>query len=859
MTPTQSNSLFVYAQIFAVIVVSIALNPRSRAQQAAISINVSGGGPAAGEFGHGAKGGTVDLAFATSVDTGDGSMGDVYSARTLTNGVYYFHQVLDTNNTTVLTIDGTDVEIHCQYVFAPTRIVAVFTPDRAPPNIRIYAGPAVQTNLFPGCPFPGTVFCNTSPWPHVVRADLRPLLAQPDPDGNKYVNNSDGTAIRGATFYFATVQAGTISGGIICDGGDGVLGGDGGDGGVGRVRTGGPLGQFSFEGNGGHGGEFSVPPSASTNGGKGGDAGTLTLIAGSASVASLTALGGDGGTGARGTMQHPEGYSGGDGGKGGVLTLQLGSSSPGQIIAVDGGRGGDGGSGMTGVAGGDGSTGGAGGAGGDSGIVEGAGAPPPPFTSSFNAGNGGNGGGGGNGGNNSTGAGGNGGDGGDGGDGGRGLMTGASAGLGGSGGTAGLGGSGSPSGSPGTPGEGGRCGAPECLDQRIDFGSVYIGRTAARTWSFRNTSATASASYTLTTPVQPFGFHFGALSGTVPPLGSSSVIFEFMAPTTLPDVDADFFQDLQLTITPDISDPGTVYTSMLTFSATAYGPYPINAQKTVTPKQNTPFTLKTTVAWRSSTDVIDDLDDIQVREVLSFVGYKTEPGFKILPDYPSCGVNTPASNVSSPPPWVIGPGRPGAGTPVVRTEPDLNLLASSLPGSVNGRPNKQYDSPYDLLGGPGPGVQYFYDGHYVGDFKTHLVSGSYTLNQKYQWTAPYLKDSSGCTVWLPMYTHSGNTLGDSVSRTVAIIGGRWTGKVISAATGGEGDFDLGAVSASGTALGTPTPTIKITWLVTGSLLQCAPSLDGPWTDIMGSISVNEMSFPIIGAISQFFQITLPVP
>ena len=99
---------------------------------AASTVNVNGGGPNRVEK-PGANAGAVDLRTGVNIDVGDGSDGDLTSSITLEGGAgdnwakFQYRQVapeqfLSTAPFTI-TIRG-NVEIHCQYLFAPRKVIA---------------------------------------------------------------------------------------------------------------------------------------------------------------------------------------------------------------------------------------------------------------------------------------------------------------------------------------------------------------------------------------------------------------------------------------------------------------------------------------------------------------------------------------------------------------------------------------------------------------------------------------------------------------------------------------------------------------------------------------------------------------
>ena len=424
----------------------------------------------------GADAGSVDIRTGVNVDTGDGRHGTVDTSRELIGSaepdvwkVCQFRQVAPSTlpgSPLVLTVSG-NVEIRCQFLFAPSKIIARHTPGQPPPNLRVHAGQSLW--VFENkCPPPlGQAGCETLPNMHGAwtAGGAMEVIMSPHtlPDGTQ-VTDAEGRALGGGSFRFWTTQRGSlVSYNIRARGSDGKYGEKGGNGGSVTlfanerdVTVTGPI--DTAGGGGGHG--FGIVNTVRSNGGNGGDGGPIIIGARQFTAGTLLAApGGLGGIGASGDSNHRTGYKGGNGGNGGLINIV--SAGPPHVFSIgaSGGDGGIGGIGHTAPldSGALGGTGGRGGDGGLSGFVS---LPvgTTPFVLSFSGGFGGDGGPGGQGAASSTGPGSRGGQAGDGGNGGDGGGEGAQIGAGGGAGTPGPGGSGTSAGPNGAEGSEGQQG-----------------------------------------------------------------------------------------------------------------------------------------------------------------------------------------------------------------------------------------------------------------------------------------------------------------------------------------------------------------------------------------------------------------
>ena len=444
-----------------------------------IGVDASGGNATNGP---GGNGGTVDIRTGWNVDPGDGRDRDVTTSRELHGGAsspsqFFYRQVAPLRpfapeTELVLTIHG-KVEIHTQYIFRPSKIVAVFEPGMPPPELTIYAGAGIQIHDTPIEIIPGTgTMAETSFLSHQVNVEIKPPeiddgagnevpLTDPGAPGIKA-----GTGINGGSVTFWTAQRGKVAGSVVTEGGAGALGGNGGDGGAITIAALDRMVSGFYLTSGGEGGPGFAPPfQERSDGGNAGNGGNIAITgAGYDGPAILGAAGGKGGVGAAGDTDHPDGWKGGNGGGGGYIRIQTPQPALGLNVSAIGGMGGRGGAGRIG----DnypeefqlrhGSNGGSGGTGGASGFITGVVPTNPFFPVLFDGGKGGDGGPGGNGGRGDTEQmepGGNGGAGGKAGDGGSAGGAGPQPGNPGAPGLGKMGGPGLPNGTAGAAGDAG--------------------------------------------------------------------------------------------------------------------------------------------------------------------------------------------------------------------------------------------------------------------------------------------------------------------------------------------------------------------------------------------------------------------
>lgn len=332
------------------LVIICSFSQQANARTAAMfNVNASGGDHTAYSTRRdGVNGGNVDIRTSIVFDRTSTSSVDLTDSTTLSAGTYHFRQVL----CPVLVIDG-NVTINCDYVFAPQQV-----NGQNSPKLTVYAGAAYELKDNPQNPLqPDKVYRPHGGYP--LWESAYTYINFEGPSGEP--------AEAGGDFKFWTTQCGDL---LVCGGargGIGTAGGRGGDGGsVILIAPGNSIGSnFYVEGGrGGDGGlytssgNFPKVPGTDGNGGTGGNGGRMWVVADSMTGAPCDGIlrswfileGGRGGRAADGFTGQRSGQSGsngGEGGNGGVVQFNVKKLSNGRFSYVDihGGRGTSGGGG----------------------------------------------------------------------------------------------------------------------------------------------------------------------------------------------------------------------------------------------------------------------------------------------------------------------------------------------------------------------------------------------------------------------------------------------------------------------------------------------------------------------------------